>query len=165
MNETKKKTNAHKIFIVVQILLVVFFAIGLFVFYPRADLEVSGNTVMFDAWNAEVIILSMNPDFTNPRYVDIEENVSFSLKPGTYYWKASNGILEGFEKEFEIKSEVGLEIIAKGNEKELKNLGNVKVNVSRTREGGFVGYIILEPDEDSSIEDEGEYIGRQDEGK
>ena len=147
------------------ILLVVFFAAALFIFYPRANLELQGNVVKFDAWNAEVIILSANPDFSNPRYVHIEENVSFNLKPGTYYWKASNGILEGFGNEFEIKSEVGLEIIEKGDEKELKNVGNVKVNISKTSDGGFVGYIILEPDENTNIEDEGEYTGRQDEGK
>ena len=56
-----------------------------------------------------------------------------------------------------------MKINKKENESELKNIGNVKINVTRTKEGVMVGRIILEPDEAEKIEDEtgNKYIGRE----
>lgn len=161
MNEkiTNNK-NTHKFFIIGQAVFITLILSGIFILYPRADFELNGNKVNFKSINANVIILSSNPDFSNSRFVDIIENVSFNLRPGVYYWKAGNGIIESFSNEFKIESEVGLQIIEKDDEKELKNVGNVKVNVSRNNDGVFVGRIILEPEEKEKIE-EGEYVGRQ----
>ena len=163
MNKKIKRQNkTHKIFIVAQIVFVVVLVGIIFVFYPRANLALEGNTVNFKSVNANVIILSANPDFSNPRYIDIEQNVSFNLRVGKYYWKASNGVIESLSKEFEIESEVGLSIIEKDDNYELQNVGNVRVNVTKKEDGSFVGHIILEPDESSEIENTGEYVGRQD---
>lgn len=153
----------HKWFVIAQLIFVSVILIGIFLLYPKAKIDLEGNKVMFKSINANVIILSSNPDFSNPRFLDIEENVSFNLKPGKYYWKAGNGILESFSDEFEIKSDVGLQILEKDGEYSLKNVGDVKINVSRTKEGGFVGHIILGPEESDEIENEGIYTGRQDE--
>ena len=150
----------HKLFIIIQAIFVVLFLVGVFAFYPRADVKVNGNTVNIKSINANVIIISANSDFSNPRYIDIKENASFNLRPGKYYWKAGNGVIESFGKEFMIDSEVGLEIIEKDNGDELKNVGNVKVNVTKTKDG-FVGHIILEPEESEEINKGGEYAGRQ----
>ncbi len=151
----------HKIFIIGQAAFLILFVVGIFIFYPRANVNVSGNIVNIKTSNANVIILSSNPDFSNPRYVDVKENVSFNLRPGTYYWKASNGVLESFSNKFKIESEVGLRILEKDGKEELKNVGNVKVNVTKTKEGGFVGHIILEPDNSEEIKDGGQYVGKQ----
>lgn len=153
----------HKLFIIVQLILVAVVLVGIFVLYPRASLELSGNTVRFSAGNAKLIVLSNSPDFSNPRYIDLDGNVTFNLKPGTYYWKASNGIIEGFVDEFRIESEIGLQILEKNDSYELKNVGDVKINVTRTSDGRFVGRIILEPEQAEEIENEGVYTGRQDE--
>ncbi|MDO8508516.1 MAG: hypothetical protein Q7S27_02410 [Nanoarchaeota archaeon] len=150
----------HKLFIIAQGTFIAIFLIAIVIFYPRASLELEGNKVSFKAINANVIILSSNPDFSNPRYVDIKENVSFNLRPGVYYWKAGNGIIEGFSEEFKIDSEVGLQILEKKDGEELKNVGNVKVNVTKNKDGSFVGHIILEPEESEKIK-EGEYVGRE----
>lgn len=159
--EIKKEKHKvrHRIFIAVQFSLLFLFLGAVFLFYPRANLEINGNAVRFDSNNAEIIVISENPDFSNPRYFDIDGNISFYLKPGIYYWKADNGIIESLGREFTVNSEVGLKIIDKDSGQSLQNVGNVKVNVSKTSDGGFVGHIILEPDESSDIE-EGEYIGR-----
>lgn len=149
-----------KLFIMGQAILIVVAVVGILMFYPRAKLDLEGNSVRFNSINANVIVLSSNSDFSNPRYVDIDKEISFNLKPGKYYWKASNGVIEGFSKEFKIDSEVGLEIINKDGNAELKNVGDVKINVSRTKDGGFVGHIILEPEESEMIENKGEYVGR-----
>ena len=69
---------------------------------------------------------------------------------------------KSFAKEFKIDSEVGLQIIEENGSQELKNIGDVKVNVTKTKDGAFVGYIILEPNESNQIND-GDYLGRQDE--
>jgi hypothetical protein len=48
-----------------------------------------------------------------------------------------------------------------GNETDLVNVGNVRINV--TKKGGvMVGHIILEPEQEEKINDSGQYIGRQD---
>lgn len=154
----------HKWFILGQLILVALFLVAVFILYPRANLELNGNTVRFSSGNAKLIIISNNPDFSNSRYIDMNDSaISFNLKPGTYYWKASNDIIEGFSDKFTIDSDIGLQIIEKGGNYTLKNVGDVKINVSRTKDGGFVGRIILEPDDISDIENKGIYTGRQDE--
>lgn len=149
----------NKTIVFAQLMLLFIIGIVIYLVYPRTLFEINGNVVRFDSMNAEVIILSENPDFSNPRYIDVNGNVSLNLKPGTYYWKASNGIIQGLKKEFIISSEVGLEI-EKENGTELVNVGNVKVNVTK-EDGVMVGHIILEPNESEEIEDRGEYTGRQ----
>ncbi len=153
----------HKWFILGQVVFVILVLIVVLVLYPRARVEVSGNKVSFSTINANAVILSASSDFSNARIIELNESVSFNLKPGTYYWKASNGFIESFSDEFNIDSDVGLKIIEKNGKEELKNVGNVKVNVTRTVNGTFVGHIILEPVDSEEI-NEGEYVGRQENG-
>jgi hypothetical protein len=153
-----------KIIVLIQVAILAIVVIGLFALYPRAQVNVNGNFVKFNSINAKVIVMSENPDFINPRYLDLNEigNVSFNLKPGTYYWKSDNGIIEGMKNEFTINSEVGLAINRTENESDLVNVGNVKINVTKGKEGIMVGHIILEPEQDEKIDDAGEnYTGRQ----
>ena len=157
----------HKIILVQGIFLVVV-AIALYMLYPKTILELNGNVVNFKAVNANVIVLSENPDFSNPRYFDMSENKNaiFELPTGTYYWKSANKFIQGLENKFIIDSEVGLKINrneSEDNESEIENIGNVKVNITRTKEGIMVGHIILQPDETEKITDKEEegYVGRQ----
>jgi hypothetical protein len=152
----------NKLFVSLQLIFLAVAIISILIFYPRTSFELNGNSVSFNVINANVIVISKNSDFSNSRYVDINDSLTFNLKPGKYYYKAINGIIKGFTKEFEIDSEIGLEIIEKNGEKELKNVGDVKINVTKRKDGIFVGHVILEPEEKSVIED-GDYIGRQDE--
>ncbi len=158
MNKHIKVIMAQGIFLVL-VLTVIYFV------YPKTEIIVNGNLVDFNSINANVIIISENPDFSNPRYLDAEKGkkVSFELRPGTYYWKADNGIIEGLENKFTIESEVGLGINKTENETDLVNIGNVKINVTKNKEGVMVGHIILEPEESEKIEDKPEekYTGRQ----
>jgi len=158
--------NKHIKIIMAQVLFLAVAFIVIYLLYPKINLDVEGNNVNFNSINSNVIIISENPDFSNPRYIDINEgkNLSFNLKPGKYYWKSGNSIIEGLKKEFEIKSEVGMEINNQTNENnsELVNVGNVRVNVTKTKEGVMVGHIILEPDESEKIENKDEkYEGMQ----
>ena len=163
----KKKTSKKKIFIVGQIIFLVLVFAMIYILYPKTSLELSGNFVKFDSINTDLIIISENPDFSNPRYLDLSENkrISFELAPGKYYWKSSNGIIESFSKEFEINSEVGMQINENNetNSSELENVGNIKINVTKTKDGMMVGHIILEPEQAEKIENKNEsYEGRQD---
>jgi len=164
----KQKMSKHKI-IIMQAIFLVAVLTAVYLLYPKTNIEVNGDLVKFGSINSNVIIISENPDFSNPRYLDLEESkeISFNLEPGTYYWKSDNGIIEGFKKEFTIESEVGMKINRNKSEEindaDLVNIGNVKINV--TKEGGtMVGHIILEPEESEGIEDLGKYIGRQETG-
>ena len=155
--------NKHIIMITAQAIFLVLVIALLYSFYPRTDASVNGNWVKFNSINENVIIISENPDFSNPRYIDSSErkNISYNLKPGTYYWKSDNGIIEGMKHEIVIESEVGLGINKTENETDLVNIGNVKINVTKNDKGVMVGHIILEPDEAEKIEDKGNYTGRQ----
>lgn len=60
---------------------------------------------------------------------------------------------------------MGLEINKNEDEDlEIQNVGNVKINITKTDEGITVGYIRLGPTETEEILDEGLYTGRQDNG-
>ena len=156
-------SKVNKILIVSEIIVLAVVVAGIYLLYPRTNVNVSGNFVNFNSINAKVIELSENPDFSNPRYLDFSQvkNTSLKLKPGKYYWKADNGIIEGISNEFEIKSEVSMEINRSENESNLVNVGNVKINVTKGEGGVMVGHIILEPEESQKIEDKGNYSGKQ----
>ncbi len=138
----------------------------LYLLYPKIDIELNGNVINFESINANVIVLSENPDFSNPRYLEIKDNLSLALNPGKYYWKASNKFIEGMGKEVTIDSEVGMKLeVTDEEEANLENVGNVKINITKTKSGKMVGHIILETDEEREVENDVKvkYIGEQDE--
>lgn len=155
----------HKLIIGLQIGFLVVVLTSLYVMYPSSDVSISGNFVKFETDNANVIMISKSPVFNDVRYIDLSElgNLSVSLEPGTYYWKPVNNMIQGFRNEFVIESEVGLGVERDGEDVDLVNLGNVRINVTKGENGAMVGHIILEPEEEESIEDKGEYTGRQEE--
>jgi len=160
-HQNKKIKHWHVILAQALFLAIIFGFI--FVFYPSTDVSINGNFVKFDSINSKVIVISENPDFSNPHYIDLREmdNVGFSLEPGIYYWKPSNSLIEGFARKFVIDSEVGLGIEREDDNVSLVNIGNVKVNVTKNKDGIMVGRVILEPEESQEIEDKGEYVGRE----
>jgi len=131
--------------------------------YPKVNVDVDESWVRFQSINAKVIMISNNPDFSNPRFLDFSErnNFSYNLEPGTYYWKSSNNLINGLQNKFTIESEVGLGIDREDENTSLINVGNVKINVTKNKDGVMVGHIILEPEETQEIEDKGEYVGRE----
>jgi len=160
--EEQKKKKTMKI-VGIQLTVIIVFMLAVYFLYPKTEVEISGNAVRFDTINADIIVLSENPDFSNPRYLEFQgkDNLTFNLKPGTYYWKASNNYLEGLSNEFTIESEVSMKVDIEENATKLVNIGNVKLNVTRNKNGLMVGHIILEPSEKEEIVNEGEYFGRQ----
>lgn len=157
--------NKHIRIIIGQVIFLVVALVVIYMLYPKINIDLDGTKVRFNPINANVVILSENPDFSNPRYIELDKDkgVWFALKPGTYYWKAENDFIESLKKKFVIDSEVGMKINRDNDEAELENVGNVKVNISKNSDGVMVGHIILEPEESEEIEDIGEYVGRQDE--
>jgi hypothetical protein len=157
------KMNKHIKIVVAQAILLIFVFGIIYFIYPKAEIHVNGNVVNFNSINAKVVTISKNSDFSNPRYLDMTriKNISLNLVSGIYYWKADNGIVEGLKKEFVIGSEVGLNANNSGNNTNLVNVGNVKINVTKTEEGVLVGHIILEPEESQDVKDNGQYTGVQ----
>jgi hypothetical protein len=165
--EKNSKTRRHMKIVGLQIIIILVVLAVVYFLYPKIDVSIDGTQVNFKAINANVIVLSENPDFSNSRYLDFEErdNISFSLNPGTYYWKASNGYIEGLAKEFTIESEVGMKLEVEEQEANLTNIGNVKLNVSRNEKGMMVGHIILEPSQAENVENSGQYSGEEHENE
>lgn len=160
--------NKHMKVIMLQLVFLVVVGVVLYILYPRTTLDVEGTSINLKSVNANVIVLSENSDFSNPRYLDVQkgEETEIELYPGKYYWKASNNYIEGLKQEFIIDSEVGMKIDTAGGDEEdasLVNIGNVKINVTKGEDGGMIGHIILEPEESQEIaNEEGErYTGRQ----
>jgi hypothetical protein len=153
----------HMKIIMAQMIFLVVILSVVYILYPRTEIILNKDFISFNSINANVIIISENPDFSNPKYLDLSErkNISLSLEPGTYYWKSDNGVIQGLKKEFTIESEVGLNINREENKTDLINVGNVKINVTKDDKGTIVGHIILGPEESEKIEDSGEYTGRQ----
>jgi len=154
--------KSHTKIIIGQAILLLVVVILVYILYPRIDAIVTGDLIRFNPINAKVILISDEPEFSNPRYIEInDEEISFNLKPGKYYWKASNGIIKGFTNEFVIDSEVSMKVDIEENNAHLVNVGNVKINVSKTKGGQMIGHIILEPEQEDMIENAGDYTGRQ----
>ena len=152
----------NRTIIITQVVFLVLVITLIYIFYPKIEYDVNGNIIRFNSINSNVVIFSENPDFSNPRYVNFEEKeVYVKLEPGKYYWKASNNFIKGFENEIEIDSEVGLGINRNDSNVEVQNIGNVKINITRTDEWIVVGQIILDPLESEKIEDKGQYTGRE----
>jgi len=159
--EKQEKKKAVKI-VGIQLAIITAVVLAVYILYPKTELKVNGTEISFRKINANVIAISENPDFSSPRYIDFEdETINLSLNPGTYYWKASNSYIEGIAQEFTIESEVSMKVDIEDNATKLVNIGNVKLNVTKSKEGMMVGYITLEPTEKEEIVNEGEYLGRQ----
>ena len=158
----KLKIHKNMLVILAQLVFLIIVIIGIYILYPKVNVNVNGDWVNFKSINGNVIMLSQNPDLSNPRYIELNksENLSFNLDPGVYYYKADNGVIAGITNKIEIKSVVGMEINKSGNDSNLVNVGNVKINV--TKKGGtMVGYIVLDPSDSQKINDSMNYTGRQ----
>ncbi|MBR9706259.1 hypothetical protein GOV14_04440 [Candidatus Pacearchaeota archaeon] len=152
--------KVNKKLVISQLLFVVLALSFVFFMYPRTSYVVSGNVVLFDSGNVNVIMISKDSGFANPIYYDLTESGRIRLDPGHYYWKPINGFIKGFAGEFEIDSNAALSLDRGENETSLVNVGNVKLNV--TKQGtSLVGHIVLDPSDSDVVEDKGVYTGGQ----
>lgn len=165
MMESKFNISRNGIVIIlVQVLFICLVLVVLYFLYPNVDVSVSGDFVKFYSDDDSIIEISMTEDFSDPRYLDMANfsNVSFDLEPGTYYWRSYNGLIKGRINQFTIESVVGLGIEGEGNDTNLINIGNVRLNVTKNKDGQMIGRIILDVEGGVNIENEGEeYIGGQ----
>lgn len=160
-------TRFSKAMIVLQLFILIFAFVFLYKIAPRINYPndgslLNGNMVKFDFENSKAILIDDNPEFSSPINIDAEKikDVFISFPPGTYYWKGV-GILETEPKKFTINSNVGLEI--QDNQTNLKNVGNVALNVSIEDENGLSGLTILDVDIEYPVDSENEtnYRGEQ----
>ena len=147
----------------IQVLLLAVLFLGIFMLYPRVDYSLNNNFLHFSSINANVIMISKSPDFNDTRYIDLRsvDDVSINLEPGKYYWKPYNSFIEGRVKEIEIDPFVTLGINDDGENDTLVNLGNVRLNVTKGKDGKMVGRVILDPEESDTDESADEFIGRE----
>jgi hypothetical protein len=113
--------------------------------YPLDGALINEDFVQFRFKNANVILVDDNADFSSPKMLNASElnSIGIGMKPGKYYWKAV-GNIESFSREFVVDSKIGLELDK--NESVLKNVGNVRVNVSEGNGGALSGLVILDVD-------------------
>lgn len=154
----------HHYFIIGQIVFLLFIGGLLYYNYPHVDYVVNGNVVKFSSLNSDTIIISTSEDFSAPRYITFEKkDVFVNLEPGVYYWKPVHSFMKGWTGIIEIPPEVGVVLNNNQNNSNatIENVGNVKIKVSKTQDGVMVGHIILEPEENESVENKGRYKGEE----
>jgi len=99
-----------------------------FVIAPLNDYQTSGTAVLFSIEKADILLIDDNPDFTTPDKYMIKDGLKINLKPGKYYWKAV-GVLGSEVRTLTINSEVKLELKKIGENYDVVNAGNVRLNV------------------------------------
>jgi hypothetical protein len=139
----------HTKIIVLQLLFLIGIVSFIYFSYPKAEVGVSGNFISLDSKNAEYIAIAKNPDFSDAKYIDLSETkkLGFELEPGNYYVRAGNWVIAGFSSEIEVNSTVALTI----ENDSLVNVGNVKLKVTKGKNGAMVGNIVLEPTDSQNI--------------
>jgi len=157
--------NKHIKIITIQIIFLALIVFALYFIYPKTTINVSGETLNIKTINGNVVAISEDKEFSSPRYFEVSKNkgILVDLPPGKYYIQSSNGVLKGLKKEIVIDSEVGMNINRKENDSELVNIGNVKINITKNKDGGITGHVVLEPDQIEKIEEQlnESYVGRQ----
>jgi len=128
---------------------------------PINGFEGSEGSILFSFEKANLILIDDNLDFSSPNKYHAEDDLIINLKPGIYYWK-SVGAFPSKVRYFTIKSEVDLKIREAGEEYEVINGGNTKLNVEVYRDGVLSGNIILDVGENGRVKGD-KFIGGEDE--
>lgn len=107
--------------------------------YPEDNYETHSKIVYFERLGLGKILVDDNPRFSSPFMVD----GAIELDPGMYYWKTT-GLSE--TRKFTIISEVGIEVKNKGNNREVRNVGNTNLDLKfrRWNDFGITGSAILD---------------------
>lgn len=124
--------------------------------YPVSGMVISEDNFLFEIENSQKVILADNPNFENA-FV-LKEDSEITLPPGEYYWKAVSWLGESETSYFTIESNVALELEEDEDSYQLRNVGNVDVDVNK---GEVVGEFVLTPGQFKDIENETVYEGEQ----
>ncbi len=152
-----------KKFVMSQIGAVIFIIVFLILLYPRVGIEKNSDIVRFYSTLSLMengIEISKSKDFSNSGVLEVGSEKIVKLEPGEYYFRPYNKLLRGFVRKLIVDSDVSLTV---GEDYEVRNVGNVKINVKRTNDGNYVGVVQLSPNE-GFLEDQSgvDYEGRQD---
>ena len=130
---------------------------------PVDGLVTTETAVLFSFEKADLILIDDNLAFTSPTEIYVKDNLIINLKPGVYYWKVV-GISESMVRELTIESEVDLKLkeSENGEEYEVVNSGNTRLNVDVYHGGVLSGNVVLDVDESEEVSGT-KFIGREDE--
>lgn len=157
-----KITKIEKKVLVVETIFV--FGILIYLSFSTIPVQISplsGMTIIepdfvFEIENGDEVILSVDENFSNP--VILTEDKEVKLAPGVYYWKVKNDFRESDVSMFTVESNVALNLYRKNDSYELRNVGNVDLNVTEKKEG-ITGGIILEINELKEVKGNATYEG------
>ena len=134
----------HK-FVFIQVIALVLLFGTVFALYPKVSVSLNEDKVTFYSIGSNTIEISKNGDFSNSKFIGVDKSATIKLEPGEYYWKASNSFIQSFEKKIVVDSKVALNFEESDEGDKLRNVGNVKINVTKTENGSFVVFIYLSP--------------------
>jgi len=160
----KKMNTSRKILLADAVFILAIFVYLFFSNLPKAVSPVSGQVISdpdltFEIEKGDAIWISTTPDFSDP--IILKENSEILLPIGEYYWKVKNWLRESEVKTFKVESNVGLNLYNNGENYELKNSGNVDLNVDK-KKGGITSSFPLEVDASKNVgNDSSNYKGKQ----
>ena len=96
---------------------------------PINGLVTDNSSVLFSFGKADTIMIDDNEDFTSPLLIRAEDNLVVTLEPGKYYWYIE-GVRESEVHTLTIMSKVDLRLKPSGEDYEVVNAGNVRLDVS-----------------------------------
>lgn len=112
---------------------------------PFDNLTTTNSSILFAFDKADTILIDDNLEFSSPLELHAENNLIVNLKPGKYYWKI-RGARESKVNTLTIVSEIDLRLRESGEQYELVNAGNSKLNVDVYNGSTLTGNLILEKD-------------------
>ena len=114
--------------------------IGNILLEPIDNYETHSIVIRFSKLGLGNILVDDNPRFSSPLIVEAK---SIELDPGTYYWKTT-GISE--IRKFTIISDVGIEVKDRGDNREIRNVGNTDLDLRfrRWNDFGITGSAVLD---------------------
>ncbi len=148
--ETKRLGDFIVIGVSVVLLLGVLGYVSPLVISPLNNMTTTNASVLFSFDKADTILIDDNLEFSSPMQLHAENNLIVNLKPGKYYWKI-RGARESKVNTLTIVSEIDLRLRDSGNQYELVNAGNNKLNVDIYNGSALTGNIILEREEKQNV--------------
>jgi hypothetical protein len=160
--ETRKKIIAIDLLVLVGSLVIIAATVGYarpLVIAPIDDFETTATAVLFSFKKADVILIDDNLAFSSPQEIFVENNLVVNLKPGEYYWKVK-GALSSEVRKLRIVSEIDLKLRKSGENYEVVNSGNTKLEVDIYESDEFTEKVVLGIDEGEEISGT-KFIGRE----
>lgn len=159
LTKTEKKVIIAEAVFILGVFAYLFFSTAPSQIFPLQGMVIIEPDFVFEIENGETVLISIDENFTNQ--IVLREGDEIVLPPGEYFWKVKSTYRESEIKTFTIQSQAGLNIKEREQNYELKNSGNVDLNVTKENEFGISSMTIDVGESEDVEKDDSNYEGEQ----